>query len=112
MVDLPEKVVDVIAVSEILFKGSSDLPDVSLTSQGTGAQSTILYQTHFLLDSDKTLHRGFYYPIWLVEEPESFLHVDIIFKLGYLLCSDIWLDSYSNVDFNTLAIIIGNFEAK
>ncbi|MCF3110988.1 AAA family ATPase [Niabella sp. CC-SYL272] len=92
-VDLPEKIEDVIGISEIIFKASSELPDVSLTSQGTGAQSTILYQTHFLLDSDKTLHRGFYYPIWLVEEPESFLHADIIFKLGYLLCSDLWLDS-------------------
>jgi AAA15 family ATPase/GTPase len=92
-VDLPEKIEDIIGISEIIFKASNDLPDVSLTSQGTGAQSTILYQTHFLLDSDKTLHRGFYYPIWLIEEPESFLHADIIFKLGYLLCSDLWLDS-------------------
>ncbi|MGG9962675.1 ATP-dependent nuclease [Ferruginibacter sp. SUN106] len=92
-VDLPEKIEDVIGVSEIIFKASADLPDVSLKSQGTGAQSTILYQTHFLLDSDRTLHRGFYYPIWLIEEPESFLHADIIFKLGYLLCSDTWLDN-------------------
>lgn len=88
---LPEKIQDIIAVSEIAFKGSSELPVVSLTSQGTGAQSTILYQTHFLLDSDKTLHRGFYYPVWLIEEPESFLHADIIFKLGALLCSKEWL---------------------
>ena len=92
-VDLPEKIEDIIGVSEIIFRASNDLPDVSLTSQGTGAQSTILYQTHFLLDSDKTLHRGFYYPIWLIEEPESFLHADIIFKLGYLLCSDLWLNN-------------------
>lgn len=92
-VDLPEKIEDIIGISEIMFKASSELPDVSLTSQGTGAQSTILYQTHFLLDSDKTLHRGFSYPIWLIEEPESFLHADIIFKLGYLLCSDLWLDN-------------------
>lgn len=92
-IGLPERIEDIIGVSEIMFKASSDMPDVSLTSQGTGAQSTILYQTHFLLDSDKTLHRGFYYPIWLVEEPESFLHADIIFKLGYLLCSDLWLEN-------------------
>jgi hypothetical protein len=91
-VDLPANIEDVIGVSEIIFKASPELPDVSLTSQGTGAQSTILYQTHFLLDSDKTLHRGFHYPIWLIEEPESFLHADIIFKLGYLLCSDLWLE--------------------
>lgn len=92
-VDLPEKIEDIIGISEIMYRGASDMPDVSLTSQGTGAQSTILYQTHFLLDSDKTLHRGFYYPIWLIEEPESFLHADIIFKLGHLLCSDAWLDN-------------------
>jgi hypothetical protein len=93
IVDLPEKIDDIIGISEILFKQTTDLPEVSLTSQGTGAQSTILYQTHFLLDSDRTLHRGFYYPIWLIEEPESFLHADIIFKLGYLLCSDLWLNN-------------------
>lgn len=92
-VGLPEKIEEIIGVSDIMFKSSPEMPDVSLTSQGTGAQSTILYQTHFLLDSDKTLHRGFHYPIWLIEEPESFLHADIIFKLGYLLCSDIWLDN-------------------
>jgi len=92
-VDLPEKIEDIIGVSDISFRGSPSEPEVSLTSQGTGAQSTILYQTHFLLDSDKTLHRGFYYPVWLVEEPESFLHADIISKLGQLLCSDSWLDN-------------------
>jgi len=92
-VDLPERIEEIIGVSGINFKGAPDLPDVSLTSQGTGAQSTILYQTHFLLDSDRTLHRGFHYPIWLIEEPESFLHADIIFKLGYLLCSDSWLNN-------------------
>lgn len=92
-IGLPEKIDEIIGVSEIMFKAAPEMPDVSLTSQGTGAQSTILYQTHFLLDSDKTLHRGFYYPIWLVEEPESFLHADIIFKLGRLLCSDLWLNN-------------------
>jgi hypothetical protein len=90
-VNLPDRIQDVIGISEIMFKGSKELPDVSLTSQGTGAQSTILFQTHFLLDSDKTLHRGFYYPVWLIEEPESFLHGDIIHKLGALLCSEEWL---------------------
>jgi len=39
------------------------------------------------------LHRGFYHPIWLIEEPESFLHADIIFKLGFLLASNKWLDN-------------------
>ncbi len=92
-IDLPEKISDIIGISEIMFKAASDLPDVSITSQGTGARSTILYQTHYILDSDKTLHRGFYYPIWLIEEPESFLHADIIFKLGQLLCSDLWLNN-------------------
>jgi len=90
-VDLPERIEEIIGVSEIIFKGATDLPDVSLTSQGTGAQSTILYHTHFLLDSDKTLHRGFYHPVWLIEEPESFLHADIILKLGLLLASENWM---------------------
>jgi AAA15 family ATPase/GTPase len=92
-IDLPEKIDDIIAISEIMFRADSNSPDISLTSQGTGVQSTILYHTHFLLDSDKTLHRGFYYPIWLIEEPESFLHADIIFKLGHLLSSDTWLNN-------------------
>jgi hypothetical protein len=45
------------------------------------------------LDSDRSLHRGFYVPIWLLEEPESFLHTDIAVKLGSLLASDEWLES-------------------
>ncbi len=90
-VDLPAKIEDVVGISEILFKGNNSMPDVNLTSQGTGAQSTILYQTHYLLDSDKSLHRGFYHPIWLLEEPESFLHAEIISKLGNLLNSKLWL---------------------
>ncbi|MFH0755907.1 MAG: AAA family ATPase [Bacteroidota bacterium] len=92
-VDLPLNIEDVIAISEISFAADNELPAVNLTSQGTGAQSAILYQTHYLLDSDRTLHRGFYYPIWLIEEPESFLHADIIFKLGNYLCSDEWLSN-------------------
>ncbi len=96
-VDLPEKIEEIVGISEILFRGESTMPNVSLTSQGTGAQSTILYQTHFLLDSDRSLHRGFYYPIWLLEEPESFLHADIISKLGQLLNSDSWLTNIQMV---------------
>lgn len=92
-INLPSRIEDIIAVSDISFKGSERLPEVSLTEQGTGAQSTILYQTHYLLDSDRTLHRGFYYPIWLLEEPESFLHADILIKLGLLLSSETWLSN-------------------
>lgn len=92
-VDLPENIEDIIWISEIIFKWPNDLSEISLTCQWTGTQSTILYHTHFLLDSDKTLHRGFYYPIWLIEEPESFLHADIIFKLWHSLCSNDWLDN-------------------
>lgn len=33
-----------------------------------------------------------YFPIWLLEEPEAFLHADIAFQLGRLLSSDDWLD--------------------
>ncbi len=96
-VDLPLKIEDIISIAQINFKGSDTLPQVSLSYQGTGAQSTILYQTHFLLDSDRTLHKGFYYPIWLLEEPESFLHADITFKLGQLLNSNLWLSNIQMV---------------
>lgn len=92
-VDLPDKIQDIIAISKINFKYSPTTPEIPLTSQGTGTQSTILYQTHYLLDSDRTLHRGQYYPIWLLEEPESFLHADIALKLGNLLTSEDWLNS-------------------
>lgn len=90
-VQLPENIQDIVAISDINFKGSLILPEIPLTSQGTGVQSTVLYQTHYLLDSDRSLHRGQYYPIWLLEEPESFLHADIAFKLACLLSSEEWL---------------------
>ena len=92
-VNLPESIDEIIAISDISFQKDASSPFINLTSQGTGAQSTILYQTHFLLDSDKTLHRGFYYPIWLLEEPESFLHVDILIKLANDLSSKLWMDN-------------------
>ena len=92
-VDLPDRIQDIVAISDITFRSSPNLPEVTLTDQGTGAQSTILYQTHYLLDSDRSLHQGFYSPIWLLEEPESFLHADIAVKLGTLLNSDEWLTS-------------------
>lgn len=93
VIDLPENIEDIVAVSDISFRSSASLPEVTLTSQGTGAQSIVLYQTHYLLDSDRSLHRGFYVPIWLLEEPESFLHGDITIKLGNLLASAEWLGS-------------------
>lgn len=96
-VDLPERIEDIVAVSDISFRSSSSLPEITLTSQGTGAQSIVLYQTHYILDSDRSLHRGFYVPIWLLEEPESFLHTDIAVKLGNLLASDEWLESIQMV---------------
>jgi AAA15 family ATPase/GTPase len=96
-VDLPERIQDIIAISKINFRGSPSMPEINLSFQGTGAQSTILYQTHFLLDSDRTLHRGQYYPIWLLEEPESFLHADIALKLGDLLTSEDWLNNIQMV---------------
>lgn len=90
-VDLPERIEDIVAISDITFRSASSLPPVTLPSQGTGAQSAILYQTHYLLDSDRTLHRGIYFPIWLLEEPESFLHADIALQLARLLSSSEWL---------------------
>lgn len=92
-VDLPENIHDIVAVSDITFRSSPNLPQISLTSQGTGAQSTILYQTHYVLDSDRTLHQGMYFPVWLLEEPESFLHADLALKMANLLSSDEWLES-------------------
>lgn len=90
-VELPQSIDEIVAISEIKFKGVDYLPEVSLSEQGNGVQSAVLYQTHYLLDSDKTIHRGVYFPIWLVEEPESFLHADIVYKLGKLLVSNEWL---------------------
>lgn len=92
-VGLPDKIQDIVAISDISFRSSSSLPEITLTSHGTGAQSIILYQTHYLLDSDRSLHRGFYIPIWLLEEPETFLHAEICIKLGSLLASDEWLNN-------------------
>lgn len=92
-VDLPEKIQDLVAVSDITFRSSPNLPQISLTSQGTGAQSAILYQTHYVLDSDRSLHTGMYFPVWLLEEPESFLHADIALQLGRFLNSPEWLES-------------------
>jgi hypothetical protein len=96
-VDLPAKIEDVVAISDILFQGSRNLPDIPLTAQGTGAQSTVLYHAHYLLDSDRSLHRGPYSPVWLLEEPESFLHADLAVKLGTLLNSTAWLDNIQMV---------------
>jgi hypothetical protein len=90
-VDLPERIEDIVAISDITFRSSPALPAITLPSHGTGAQSAILYQTHYVLDSDRTLHRGMYFPVWLLEEPESFLHADIALQLASLLSSDEWL---------------------
>lgn len=91
IVNLPEHIEEIVQVSDIAFRSSPSLPEINLTEQGTGAQSIVLYQTHYVLDSDKSLHRGFYAPTWLLEEPESFLHTDISIKLGQHLNSDEWL---------------------
>ncbi|TGN00019.1 ATP-dependent nuclease [Leptospira dzoumogneensis] len=90
-INLPQNIEEVLAISDIEFRGDPTLPEINITSQGTGAQTTILFQTHFLLDSDRSLHRGEYHPVWLLEEPESFLHADITIKLGKLLNSSEWL---------------------
>lgn len=95
-VELPEKIDDIVAISAISFKQDELMPEVLLSDQGNGVQSAVLYQTHYLLDCDRTIHRGVYFPIWLMEEPEAFLHADIAYKLGTLLVSDGWL---SNIQF-------------
>ena len=92
-INLPKDIRDIITVSDINFSGYKNAPEIDLTSQGTGAQSTILYLTHFLLDSDRSLHRGEYHPLWLLEEPESFLHVDLLANLAKQLNSEKWLNN-------------------
>ncbi|MDD3285047.1 MAG: AAA family ATPase [Patescibacteria group bacterium] len=92
-IDLPKEISDIVAISDITFKGNISLPDINLTAQGTGAQTTILYLTHYLLDSDRSLHRGEYHPIWLLEEPESFLHADLIAKFASQLNSESWMSN-------------------
>lgn len=96
-VDLPDRIDEIVAISDISFRSSPSLPEVTLPAHGTGAQSTILYHTHYLLDSDRTLHRGMYFPVWLLEEPESFLHADIAVQLSRLLSSPDWLNSIQMV---------------
>lgn len=96
-INLPKDIRDIIAVSDINFSGYENAPEMDLTSQGTGAQSTILYLTHFLLDSDRSLHRGEYHPLWLLEEPESFLHVGLLANLAKQLNSDKWLSNIQMV---------------
>ena len=55
-IDLPSRLEDIVAISEIAFRSAPNFPEMSLTSYGTGAQSMILYQTHYVLDSDRSLH--------------------------------------------------------
>lgn len=93
LIDLPASIKDVVAISDISFKSHEGLPIITLSEQGSGVQATVLYQTHYILDSDKSLHKGEYYPVWLLEEPESFLHADIATQLGALLNSHEWLES-------------------
>lgn len=92
-INLPRNIKDIIGISDISFLGYEGAPEIDLTLQGTGAQSTILFLTHFLLDSDRSLHRGEYHPLWLIEEPESFLHADLLANLAKQLNSEKWLDN-------------------
>ena len=92
-INLPRNIKEIIGVSNISFLGYEGAPEIDLTLQGTGAQATILYLTHFLLDSDRSLHRGEYHPLWLIEEPESFLHADLLANLTRQLNSDKWLNN-------------------
>ncbi|MEX2304937.1 MAG: AAA family ATPase [Waddliaceae bacterium] len=88
---LPKSIKELINIADIGFQGESSLPEIELTSQGTGAQSTILYLAHYLLDSDRSLNKGEYHPVWLMEEPESFLHADLLAKFSKQLNSEKWL---------------------
>lgn len=112
IVNLPENIEDIVQVSEISFKSSPSLPEINLTEQGTGAQSTVLYQTHYVLDSDRSLHRGFYAPTWLLEEPESFLHTDISVKLGQHLNSKEWLKNIQMIISTHSPVILAASKAQ
>lgn len=92
-INLPRNIKDIIGISDISFIGYDGASEIDLTLQGTGAQSIILYLIHFLLDSDKSLHQGEYHPLWLIEEPESFLHADLLANLAKQLNSDRWLSN-------------------
>lgn len=93
-VSLPKDIKDLLEVSDISFSGFKGEPPIELLSHGSGAQALILYFTHFLLDIDKTQSRNaFHQPIWLLEEPESFLHADLCLKLGDQLSSEEWLEN-------------------
>lgn len=96
-INLLKNIKDIIGISDISFLGYEGAPEIDLTLQGTGAQSTILFLTHFLLDSDRSLHRGEYHPLWLIEEPESFLHADLLANLAKQLNSEKWLDNIQMV---------------
>jgi AAA15 family ATPase/GTPase len=93
IIDLPRNFREVVEVSDISFSGFKSAPEITLTAQGTGAQSTVLYLAHYILDSDKTLNRGEYHPIWLMEEPESFLHADLLVRLAKQINSSDWLNN-------------------
>jgi len=92
-INLPKNIKEIIEISDIGFLGYEGAPIIDLTLQGTGAQATILYLIHFLLDSDKSLHRGEYHPLWLIEEPESFLHANLLASLAGQLNSEKWLNN-------------------
>jgi len=93
-INLPKSVKDLIKVGDISFQSDDTLPDIPLTSHGTGVQQSLLYYASFILDSDRTLRRNQeYHPVWLLEEPESFLHADMIIKLSKDLTSNEWLEN-------------------
>jgi len=105
-VNLPSQIEHIIRISDIGIKNSKKFPEIPLTSQGTGAQSMVLYLAHYLLDSDRSLHRGEYHPLWLLEEPESFLHGEMIFTLGKQLASKEWLENIQMITSTHSPIIL------
>lgn len=110
-IDLPKNIQEVINISDIGFQGYKGAPEIELTAQGTGAQSTVLYQAHYLLESDRSLNRGEYHPIWLMEEPESFLHADLLIKLTKQLNSKEWLENIQMIISTHSAILLAGSRA-
>jgi AAA15 family ATPase/GTPase len=93
-IELPKSIKDIIDISGITFQSEPKLSEIPLTSHGTGVQQSLLYYASYVLASDKSLARNKQSNnVWLLEEPESFLHADAIIKLSKDLTSKEWLEN-------------------
>lgn len=82
LISTPSDIVDLISMAKyrITTKGGQNLSE---RNQGHGIQNSLLFYVLYLVD--KNFHRKFGWKIatiWLVEEPETFLHYDLEKKLA------------------------------